>query len=430
MAVRQPSLPQFGRNPRDGGDVPELNSYLVVLAVVAATTLILTPLVRLVAIRIGAVVKPDERRVHARPTPTLGGVAMFGGLLAGMAVAWRMDAFDEVFSGTTEPLGVVIAAVIMITVGVIDDLREVSAPAKLAGIILSASVLVISGISLLVLRIPFQGTFLLSNDWSYLVSVIWVMALANAINLIDGLDGLAAGIVAIASGTFFIYSLQLGDAGVLQAGNIGPLLAIIVAGMCVGFLPLNFHPAKIFMGDGGALLLGLMMAASTMVVGGRTEQPFSGQSFFFFAPMVIPLLILGVPILDTVLAILRRATRRTGVATADKDHLHHRLMRLGHGHRRSVLILWGWTALLSGFVLYPTVTGTGNGLVPIGILAIFLVLFTVLHPSVKTWRRDGGRAAVASSRGEDQGTGSAGGDPPDPDANQGGTGFASTKPRA
>jgi UDP-GlcNAc:undecaprenyl-phosphate GlcNAc-1-phosphate transferase len=131
------------------------------------------------------------------------------------------------------------------------------------------------------------------------------------------------------------------------------------------------------------MLLGLLMAASTMVVGGRTDQPFSGESFFFYAPLFIPLLVLAVPILDTLFAIVRRATKRQGVATADKDHLHHRLMRLGHGHWRSVLILWAWTALLSGFVLYPTITGRGNGVVPIGILAIGLLLFTVLHPSLR-----------------------------------------------
>jgi UDP-GlcNAc:undecaprenyl-phosphate/decaprenyl-phosphate GlcNAc-1-phosphate transferase len=363
--------------------VPSIESYVVVLAATVLTTLVLTPVVRRLAVRIGAVVKPDERRVHEQPTPTLGGVAMFAGLLVGMVVAWRLDAFGEVFSGSTEPIGVVVAATLIIAVGVIDDLREVSAPAKVAGIVVAASVLVIAGISILVLRIPFQGTFLLSADWSYLLSVLWVLGMTNAINLIDGLDGLAAGIVAIAAGTFFLYALQLGDAGLLQAGNVGPLLAVIVLGMCLGFLPWNVHPARIFMGDGGALLLGLLMAASTMVVGGRTEQPFSGQSFFFFAPLIIPLLILGVPILDTVLAIVRRATKRTGVATADKDHLHHRLMRLGHGHWRSVLILWAWTALLSGFVLYPTYSGRGNGIVPIGIAALLLLLVTVLHP---TWR--------------------------------------------
>ncbi len=157
--------------------------------------------------------------------------------------------------------------------------------------------------------------------------------------------------------------------------------------MCLGFLPWNIHPAKIFMGDGGALLLGLLMAASTMVVGGRTDQPFSGQTFFFFAPVFIPLVILGVPIVDTAWAIVRRARTRSGLATADKDHLHHRLMRLGHGHRRSVFILWAWTLLLSGFVLFPTYTHSGDAIVPFGIAALGLALYTLLHPGARLTRR-------------------------------------------
>ena len=369
-------------------------SYALVFAVVVGTTLLTTPLVRALAVRRGAVVKPDEHRVHERPTPTLGGVAMLLGFLAGMAVAWRLDAFKDVFSGNTEAAGVVLAAVIVLVVGVIDDLREVSAPAKVAGIVLAASALVLSGVSIFVLRIPFTGLLQLSADWSYLISVVWVLAMANAINLIDGLDGLAAGIVAIAAATFFAYTLRLGDAGLLAPGNVGPLVALVVLGMCIGFLPFNVHPARIFMGDAGALLLGVLMAASTMVVGGRTDQPFSGSVFFFYAPMLIPLFILGVPIVDTMLAIVRRAARRSGVATRDKDHLHHRLMRMGHGHRRSVLLLWAWTALLSGFVLYPTYTGQGNGVVPLAILGALLLLFTVLQPGLKR-RWLGDAAAVA-----------------------------------
>ena len=368
--------------------MPELGAYLVVLAVVAVTTFASLFVVRRVAVRLGAVVKPDERRVHTKATPTLGGVAMLIGLFVGMGVAWAMGDFDAVFSGSTEPIGLLIAAVIMLTVGVVDDLREVSAPAKLAGMVLPASVLVLSGIAILVLRIPFLGVFVLSSDWSYLFSVLWVVGMANAINLIDGLDGLAAGIVAIAAGSFFLYCLQLNDQGLLQPGNLGPLLAVIVLGACAGFLPHNVHPARIFMGDGGALLLGMLLAASTMVVGGRVDQQFSGQSFFFFAPLFIPLVILGVPVIDTIFAIIRRATTRTGISTADKGHLHHRLMRLGHGHRRSVFILWAWTALLSGFVLYPTYTGSGDALVPIGIAAILLSLYTVLRPGFRFWRRD------------------------------------------
>ena len=367
--------------------MPELAAYGVVLAVVAVTTFAALFAVRRVAVRIGAVVKPDERRVHARPTPTLGGVAMLLGLLVGMAVAWALGDFSAVFSGSTEPLGLVIAAVIMLTVGVVDDLREVSAPAKLAGMVLPATVLVISGIAILVLRVPFLGVFVLSSDWSYLLSVLWVIGMANAINFIDGLDGLAGGIVAIAAGSFFLYSLELSNQGLLAPGNLGPLLSVIVLGACLGFLPHNVHPARIFMGDGGALLLGMLLAASTMVVGGRVDQQFSGQSFFFYAPLFIPLVILGVPIIDTLFAIVRRASSRTGISTADKGHLHHRLMRLGHGHRRSVFILWAWTALLSGFVLYPIYTGSGDGVVPIGIAAILLALYTVLRPGVRFWAK-------------------------------------------
>jgi len=296
-------------------------------------------------------------------------------------------------------LGLVLAAVLIVGVGVIDDLREVSAPAKVAGIVLSASVLVISGISMLVFRVPFLGVFVLSSDWSYLLSVLWVVGMANAINLIDGLDGLAGGIVAIAAGAFFLYAQELGHEGLLPPGNIGALVAVVTLGACLGFLPHNIHPARIFMGDGGALLLGLLMAASTMVVGGRTDRSFSGSSFFFFAPVLIPVVILGVPVIDTLFAIIRRARNRTGISTADKGHLHHRLMRLGHGHRRSVFILWAWTALLSGFVLYPIYSGSGDGLVPFGIAAILLSLFMFLHPGLRGRRDEAEATAPAAATG-------------------------------
>lgn len=367
--------------------MPPFGAYVAVFAVVAVVTFVSLFAVRKLAFRIGAVVLPDERRVHERPTPTLGGVAMFVGLSAGMLTAWWLDSFDVVFAGSTEPAGLLLAAAAITLVGVVDDVRNVSAPAKIAGIVLAASILVISGIALLFFRVPFLGVFVLSTDWSYLLSVVWVVALTNAINLIDGLDGLAAGIVAIASATFFLYADELANQGLLASGNIGPLIAVMTLAICIGFLPHNFHPARIFMGDGGALLLGLLMAASTMVVGGRIDRGFSGNSFFFFAPLLIPIVILGVPLVDMIFAIVRRARSRTGIATADKGHLHHRLLRLGHGHRRSVLILWAWTAILSGFVLWPIYSGSGDGIAPFGIAAILLILFTVLHPTVRDERR-------------------------------------------
>ena len=313
---------------------------------------------------------------------------MLAGAGAGLLTAWTIGDFDPVFRSFTDIAGVVIAALIIFSVGLADDIRDVSAPAKVAGIVLAGTVLALGGISVLWFRLPFTGFVQLSPDLSVVVTVIWLLVMANAVNLIDGLDGLAGGIVAIASGSFFIYAMQLGVDGVLFDSNPGALLAVITTGVCLGFLPLNFHPAKTFMGDGGALLLGLLLAASTISVGGRLDQAVDGQVFFFFAPLVIPLLLLGVPLVDLMLAVLRRATRRgVGIATADKEHLHHRLMALGHGHRRTVLILWSWTALLCGVVLYSTLTGSGAAALPFAGGALALALYTIFHPGVGSSRR-------------------------------------------
>jgi UDP-GlcNAc:undecaprenyl-phosphate/decaprenyl-phosphate GlcNAc-1-phosphate transferase len=362
--------------------------YLTLLLVALGTTLATTPLVRIVAIRIGAVVAPDERRVHTRPTATLGGAAMYMGFLAAMFTASQLDQFDELFTNTSEPFGVLLGATIIFFVGLIDDLREVSAPAKMAGQVLAGSVLSLFGVTMLYFRVPFADFFSLAPDQAPLITVLWVIGMANAVNFIDGLDGLAAGVVGIAAVSFTLYSDRLFEEGLLPT-NIGPVLAVIVVGMCAGFLPFNFHPAKIFMGDAGALLLGLLMACSTLLVGGTAADGFSGQTYFFFAPLVIPFIILGVPIFDTAFAIVRRAKNRASPATADKDHLHHRLMRLGHGQRRSVLILWAWTAILSGLVLYPVYTDTGNAVVPFAAAALVIALYTVLHPQARRTRSDG-----------------------------------------
>ncbi len=370
--------------------------YLIVLVVAALVTWLLTPAVRRMAIRLGAVVSPDARRVHERPTPTLGGAAMYGGFLAALATASVLPQFRPVFRGTSEPLGLLIAATVMFAVGALDDLREVSPPAKLAGQVFSGSLLSLLGITLLFFRIPFAGFVVLSPDLSPLLTVIWVALMANAVNLIDGLDGLAAGVVGIAGVAFFAYSLRLSDSGLLAGSNLAPLVAIIAVGVCVGFLPRNAHPARIFMGDAGALFLGLLLAASTILVGGRTADQFSGQTFFFFAPLVIPFVILGVPMLDIALAVARRALRRQSIAVPDKEHLHHRLMRLGHGQRRAVFILWAWTAVLAGFVLAPTYTNEGNALVPFGIAALALALYAIFHPVARRTRRDRAVAVPAA----------------------------------
>ena len=371
--------------------MPEFGSFLLIGAVAALVTFVTTPLVGMLARRQGWVYLPNDRTVHQSPLPDVGGLAMYVGLLAAMLTAWSLDAFDLLFSSNSEPIGVLVAATIIYIVGFIDDVRGLSPPAKVAGTVLAGLALVQFGVVMYAFRLPFlDGPILLAQEWRPLVTVLWLLGMTQAINFIDGLDGLAAGIVAIGAGAFFLYSQELLDSDVINATNIGPLIAIIAVGVCVGFLPHNFNPARIMMGDGGALLLGLLLAAATSVVGGRADsfnQEFVGQTYFFLAPIAIPLLILGVPIFDTAFAIVRRATSRSSLATADKGHLHHRLMNLGHGHRRSVLILWTWTALLSAFVLYPVLTDQNPEYLPFGIAALGIALFTLLHPSVIEQRR-------------------------------------------
>ncbi len=358
-------------------------SYGLVFGVAALVTYLITPATCRLAVTVGAVVKPDERRVHTRPTPTLGGVGMLFAFLLAMGVAALLPQFRSIFTASSEPLGLVMAAVVILAVGALDDLRDVSAPAKVAGQVFGGSVLALAGVTMFFFRIPFADFIVLSPDLAFLVTVLWVVGMANAVNLIDGLDGLAAGVVGIAALALFIYANRLSGAGLLEPENMASLTMAITCGVCVGFLPHNFSPAKVFMGDGGAMLLGLLMAAATISVGGRTADQFSGQTYFFFAPLFIPFFILGVPIADTGFAILRRAVRRASVSEADKAHLHHRLMEMGHGPRRSVLILWAWTALLSGVVLVPTFTNQGNAIVPVLVAGLGILLYTFFHPLVR-----------------------------------------------
>ena len=330
----------------------------------------------------GAVVAPDERRMHKDPIATLGGAAMFVGFLAAISVASRMGQFHEMFRDNSEPFGVVLAAGVMFVVGALDDLRDVSPPAKVAGQVFSAGLLALFGVTMFYFRIPFNlfhlDVVVLSQNLAPLVTVLWVVLLAQAINLIDGLDGLAAGIVAIGGGALPVRR-PLFKAGYLDGSNIAPLIAIIAVGMCVGFLPFNFHPAKIIMGDAGALLLGLMLAVPTITVGGRTDVQFSGNTYFFFAPLVIPLVILGVPVVDTVFSFVRRVAQGSRSGGRQRPPAPSaRAPRSRHPARG--MILWAWTALLSGVALLPTYTNRGNAMVPFLLGALALVLYILFHP--------------------------------------------------
>jgi UDP-GlcNAc:undecaprenyl-phosphate GlcNAc-1-phosphate transferase len=361
----------------------DIGAYIAVLIVGAVVTMVADVPARIIAQRVGYTAQPDERKVHQVETPYGGGAAMLIGFSVALVVAVAIPSLRAVITSSHEMIGVLLAAGVIFVVGLLDDFRDMSAPAKVAGQVLAASILYFSGCTMYQLKLPFAGFVVLGPSILPIITAVWVFALTNAINLIDGLDGLAGGIVAIASGTLCIYGLRLENLGLLPVTNVGPLIAALTCGICLGFMRDNFHPAKLFMGDAGALMLGLLMSASTMVIGGRTP-PASGVTFFFFAPLFIPVFILGVPLIDAVWAFVRRTASGQGFHTPDKNHIHHRLMRLGHGQRRTVVILWAWTALLCGFVLFPLFEPRFNVFIPVGVAVLVVGLFTWSSP---TWLR-------------------------------------------
>jgi len=325
-------------------------SYLVVAAVAAVVTFLSTPLVRAISLRLGWIDRPSDRKVHPKPTATAGGLAIFVGVAAAIAISRAIPSLRGIHESSSEQDAALAAALVIVGVGLLDDARGLSPLGKLAGQILGAGVLVLLGVQLLYFYIPGKtGTIVLTPDLSVELTVLWVLAMVNAINLIDGLDGLAAGMVAIAAIAFFVYMQQTSDGDPSSAA----LLSAVVAGAAVGFLPWNLHPARIFMGDTGAMLLGLLMAAATISGVGRSamKPPAAGDFAVYAIPIVVPLLVLGVPLLDVLFAIARRVRRGTGIGHADKEHIHHRLLLIGHSHRQAVLLMYLWSALLSASVL-------------------------------------------------------------------------------
>ena len=275
---------------------------------------------------------------------------MWGGFLVAMGVSRLLPFFDPMNATAVEPLGAVVACTLMVGLGVIDDRRGTSALAKLTAQIFIAGILVLLGVQLAYFVLPGEGLAVLGTDEAVPLTILWVLAAANAINLVDGLDGLAAGMVAIAAATFFIYLVRGAD--VSDSASVAALLSAITVGVCLGFLPWNFHPAKIFMGDTGSMLLGMLVAVATISgVGRNPVPPESGDVAVIALPLLVPLLVLAIPFLDVVLAIVRRTRKGIGIAHADKEHIFHRLMDIGHGHRQTVLLMYLWSALVCGSAL-------------------------------------------------------------------------------
>ncbi|QQS01239.1 MAG: undecaprenyl/decaprenyl-phosphate alpha-N-acetylglucosaminyl 1-phosphate transferase [Austwickia sp.] len=349
-----------------------MREYLLVFVVALAVTYAATPLIRHLAIRIGAITPVRDRDVHDTPIPRLGGVGMLVGFLAAVAIGSQLPKLHCIVRGDVgdvtamgacggpgggvEIRGIVIGAVIVALVGAIDDVRELDWMTKLSGQVIAAGAMAYSGVQLL--SLPILGVTVLPAPLLMALTVGIVLVTTNAVNFIDGLDGLAAGIIAIAALAFFIYVYGLSRS--YNPPNVFSTATFVTAatlGCCLGFLPHNFHPARLFMGDSGALLLGLLMASATITFIGNVDpsgnidpnnaQVAGNQQLAMYLPIALPLAVMIIPLLDMTLAVIRRTRRGQNPWAPDAQHLQHQMLRIGHTHTGAVLVLYAWAGVVA-----------------------------------------------------------------------------------
>src|SRR5579859_3848624 len=366
-----------------------MREYVLVLLVTAAVTYMLIPLVRRVAVATRAIHAPRSRDTHTEPTPLLGGLAMYGGLVAGLIVASRLTSLQDPFqaAGSKTLAGLLLAGAFVVVVGFIDDRWGLSAISKLAGQVAAAGILVWSGQSLPWLPMPSGGVFSLEPDLSLTLTILLVVVTINAINFIDGLDGLAAGIVAVAALSFLVYSYTLIKTIGNSSQSLPAVSSALLAGMCLGFLPHNFYPARIFMGDIGAMLLGLMLAygpiSSTASLDPALLTNYSNNNtldrFPTFLPLLVPAAIFVIPYADLMFAIIRRSRAGKPLMAAD---------------RQSVLIMYLWAALFSVAVVSLSVVRTRLVVFVVATAVAVLTLLPVTMPRLRPWRLFRARQAI------------------------------------
>jgi UDP-GlcNAc:undecaprenyl-phosphate GlcNAc-1-phosphate transferase len=368
--------------------------YVLVGCSAAAVSFLLTPLARWAAIRWRAVALPRDRDVHAVATPRMGGVALFAGLAMALFVARRLPTLKDSFSSGPQLGWVLVSAAIICLLGVLDDRYELDSLTKLAGQVLATGLMVtLGGVQLGAIWVPWGGdggtTFSFDRNLGIPVTILLTVMTINALNFIDGLDGLAAGVTAIAAGGFFVFSYHLAQDGFLSAAAAPTLLAAALAGTCVGFLPHNFFPARIFMGDSGSMLVGLVLSAAATTATTQTDpQAFNTGlgSLPLYLGLLIPISVLALPFIDLTLAVFRRVSHGRSPFAPDKRHVHHRLLEIGHSHRRAVLLLYFWSALLSfGGVGLSYRNGQWPVLIALGVLVVIGIALSLV-PNVRRSR--------------------------------------------
>jgi UDP-GlcNAc:undecaprenyl-phosphate GlcNAc-1-phosphate transferase len=368
-----------------------VREYILTLLTAAAVTYLLTPLVRRIAIATGAMHAPRDRDVHVVRTPLLGGLAMYGGMAAALLVADQLPYLRAAIGGARISTGLLLAGGLVVVMGIVDDRWGMTALSKLAGQVAAAGILVWSGIELPWIPTPGGGYILLTPNQSLVLTILVVVVTINAVNFIDGLDGLAAGIVGIAALAFFAYSYTLVRVGGATTQSLPALVSAVLAGMCLGFLPHNFYPARIFMGDTGAMLLGLLLAYGPISSTWNLDPqvlPYAINRFPTILPILLPAAIFLIPYADLLLAVWRRTRAGQSPFAPDKKHLHHRLLSIGHSHRKSVLLMYAWAALFAVTVVALSVVRTKLLILACVTLAGMLVLLLISVPRLRPHRRN------------------------------------------
>ena len=367
-----------------------MREYLLVFLVAASVTYLLTVISREIALRTGAVAQVRDRDVHAEPIPYLGGLAMLGGLVAAYLVARELPFLSRSDPFVFRDAGVVLlAGALICAVGVIDDVFDIDALTKLGGQVLTAGLLVYFGVPLYYFADSDGTQLVLDPAQGQLLSVLIVVATMNAVNFVDGLDGLAAGVVGIGAAAFFVFCYQAALLSGVTLATTGALLSAALAGACSGFLPHNFHPARLFMGDSGSMLIGLVLSASALTITGQfdasdiTAGAEGGRSGpILLLPLLLPVSLCLVPLVDLVTAVVRRTRAGRSPFSPDKQHLHHRLLEIGHSQRRAVFIMWLWAALIGfGAVLVSLYSGPWMWS-SLALMAAFTVVMTFVLPRI------------------------------------------------
>ena len=322
-----------------------MREYLLTLLIAAVLTYMCTPLVRSLALRSKAVASVRERDIHTQVTPRWGGVAMWLAMGATLVMVGSLNLVGKAYS--QELLGIFLASTFVLLIGALDDRYELDAITKLSGQGLAAAILLIFGIQ--ILWLPIDGIIVLPTNIGQLLTVVVVVVIINAVNFIDGLDGLATGIVGISAAAFFGFSYLLAVENGFSRAGAPSLVTAIVIGCCLGFLPHNAHPAKIFMGDSGSMFLGLLLAASAITLMGQIDANavFAENIGPAALPLLLPFAVLAIPLLDLALAVLRRVKSGRSPFAPDQEHLHHKLMAWGNSQQRSAVILYLVTAMLA-----------------------------------------------------------------------------------